>query len=52
MLHELRIYHCAPGKLGEVNKRFATATLALFTKHGIKQVGFWPRCRKGGVVAA
>ena len=41
MLHELRIYHCAPGKLGEVNKRFASATLALFKKHGIKQIGFW-----------
>ena len=41
MLHELRIYHCAPGKLADVSKRFGNITLALFKKHGIKQVGFW-----------
>ena len=41
MIHELRIYHCAPGKLPEVSKRFATITLALFANHGIRQVGFW-----------
>jgi hypothetical protein len=41
MLYELRIYHCMPGKLPAVMKRFETATVALFEKHGIQQVGFW-----------
>jgi hypothetical protein len=41
MIHELRIYHCMPGKLPEVNKRFETITLKLFEKHGIRQAGFW-----------
>ncbi len=41
MLYELRVYHCMPGKLPAVVKRFDTATVALFEKHGIRQVGFW-----------
>ena len=41
MLYELRIYHCLPGKLPAVVTRFETATVALFEKHGINQVGFW-----------
>jgi hypothetical protein len=41
MLHELRIYHCLPGKLPALNKRFETTTLKLWEKHGIRQVGFW-----------
>jgi hypothetical protein len=41
MLYELRIYHCMPGKLPAVVKRFETVTVALFEKHGIQQVGFW-----------
>jgi NIPSNAP len=41
MLYELRIYHCMPGKLPAVVARFETATVKLFEKHGIQQVGFW-----------
>ena len=41
MIHELRVYHCAPGKLPAVLNRFQTITLELFEKHGIRQAGFW-----------
>jgi hypothetical protein len=41
MIYELRIYYCAPGRLPALNKRFETATLDLWKKHGIEQVGFW-----------
>jgi hypothetical protein len=30
-----------PGKLPALLTRFETATVALFAKHGIQQVGFW-----------
>ncbi len=41
MIHELRVYHCIPGRLPDLNKRFATVTLKLWEKHGIRPVGFW-----------
>ncbi len=41
MIHELRIYHCMPGRLPDLNKRFETITLAIWEKHGIRQAGFW-----------
>lgn len=41
MLVELRIYHCAPGRLPALQDRFANITLGLFKKHGIEQIGFW-----------
>jgi hypothetical protein len=41
MIYELRIYHCAPGRLPELNKRFENTTLKLWEKHGIEAVGFW-----------
>jgi hypothetical protein len=41
VIHELRIYHCCPGRLAALNKRFETTTLKMWEKHGIKQVGFW-----------
>jgi NIPSNAP len=41
MIHELRIYHCVPGRIGALNKRFETITLKIWEKHGIKQLGFW-----------
>ena len=41
MIYELRIYDCRPGRLPALNKRFESATLALWEKHGIRQVGFW-----------
>ena len=41
MLYELRTYHCAPGRLPALLKRFDTITLKLWEKHGIRQAGFW-----------
>ena len=41
MLYELRIYHCVPGRLPALLKRFDTITLKLWEKHGIKQAGFF-----------
>jgi hypothetical protein len=41
MINELRVYHCAPGKLPALLKRFETITLAIWEKHGIRQAGFW-----------
>ncbi|GAA4034206.1 NIPSNAP family protein [Actimicrobium antarcticum] len=41
MIHELRIYHCAPGRLPALHQRFETTTLAFWEKYGIRQVGFW-----------
>jgi hypothetical protein len=41
MIHELRIYHCAPGRLPALNNRFETITLGFWKKYGIRPVGFW-----------
>lgn len=41
MIYELRVYHCMPGRLPDLNRRFDTITLKLWEKHGIRQVGFW-----------
>ena len=41
MIYELRVYHCLPGRLPALLKRFETATMRLFEKHGIRQLGFW-----------
>ena len=41
MIHELRIYHCVPGRLPALLKRFEATTLDLWKKHGIRPAGFW-----------
>lgn len=41
MIYELRVYHCVPGRLPALLKRFETVTMRLFEKHGVRQVGFW-----------
>lgn len=41
MIHELRIYHCVPGRLPNLLKRFETVTLKLWERHGIRLAGFW-----------
>ena len=41
MIYELRVYHCVPGKLPDLLKRFDTITLKLWEKHAIHQAGFW-----------
>ena len=41
MIYELRVYHCVPGRLPDLLKRFDTITLPLWDKHRIRQAGFW-----------
>jgi len=41
MIYEERIYTIMPGKMADVERRFAQHTIGLFEKHGIKVVGFW-----------
>ena len=41
MIYELRSYIAMPGKLPALSARFRDHTLALFEKHGIKNVGYW-----------
>lgn len=41
MIVEMRIYHCAPGRLPALHERFSKHTLGFFKKHGIEQIGFW-----------
>lgn len=41
MIYELRVYHCVPGRLPDLNRRFDKLTLPLWQKHGIQQAGFW-----------
>ena len=41
MIHELRIYHCVPGRLPDLHQRFSTITLKIWDRHGIRQAGFW-----------
>jgi len=41
MIYELRVYHCVPGRLPALLKRFETITLGLWEKHGSRQAGFW-----------
>ena len=41
MLYELRIYHCLPGRLPDLIRRFETITLGIWKRHGIEQAGFW-----------
>lgn len=40
-LYELRVYHPHPGKLDALNARFREHTLALFEKHGMRNVAYW-----------
>src|SRR6202158_1758091 len=41
MIYELRVYHCLPGRLPALLKRFETVTMRLFEKNGFRQAGFW-----------
>lgn len=38
---ELRVYHAAPGKLGELEARFRDHTIGIFERHGIKSLAYW-----------
>jgi len=41
MIHELRIYHCLPGRLPALLNRFTNTTLRIWERQGIRQAGFW-----------
>lgn len=41
MIFELRIYETIPGRLPDLNARFADHTVGFFERHGIQVVGFW-----------
>jgi hypothetical protein len=41
IVYELRVYHAAPGRLGELLARFRDHTTKLFEKHGMKNVAYW-----------
>jgi len=38
---ELRVYHAAPGKLGDLEARFRDHTIKIFDRHGMKSVAYW-----------
>ncbi len=38
---ELRVYHAAEGKLGELEARFRDYTVKIFERHGMKSVAYW-----------
>ena len=41
MLYEMRTYHAIPGRLPDLNRRFADITMGYFKQYGIQVVGFW-----------
>ena len=41
MVYELRTYSAMPGRLPDLNRRFADITMGFFKKHQIQVVGFW-----------
>jgi hypothetical protein len=41
MIHELRIYHCLPGRMPRLLQRFEQNTLRIWARFGIRQAGFW-----------
>lgn len=40
-VYELRVYHVAPGKLGDLLARFRDHTVKIFDRHGMKSVAYW-----------
>lgn len=46
-VYELRVYHVAPGKIGELLARFRDHTIDLFTRHGMKLIAFWTPVDEG-----
>ena len=41
MIYEYRTYYVMPGRMPDLQRRFADVTMKLFKKHGINVVGFW-----------
>jgi hypothetical protein len=40
-VYELRVYHCYPGKLPDLLRRFREHTTKIFEKHGMKNIAYW-----------
>jgi hypothetical protein len=40
-VYELRTYHCAPGKLPDLLKRFREHTMTIFERHGMHNVAYF-----------
>jgi len=40
-VYELRTYHTFEGRLPALEKRFREHTMAIFERHGMKNVGYW-----------
>jgi NIPSNAP len=40
-VYEMRVYHTYEGKLDDLQRRFREHTMALFEKHGIRNVAYW-----------
>jgi NIPSNAP len=40
-VYELRLYHCYPGKLPDLLRRFREHTTKIFEKHGMKNIAYW-----------
>src|SRR3954468_14702263 len=38
---EIRTYHCLPGRLEALNKRFREHTMKIFEKHGMTNIAYW-----------
>jgi hypothetical protein len=41
MIYEYRAYYVMPGRMPDLQRRFADVTMKMFKKHGISVVGFW-----------
>ena len=41
MIYEYRAYYVMPGRMPDIQRRFADVTMGLFKRHGIAVVGFW-----------
>lgn len=41
MLYELRIYEIPPGRMKDINDRFANHTTRIWNRLGIRPIGFW-----------
>lgn len=40
-VYQLRVYHCYDGKLEDLLARFRNHTMAIFERHGMRNVGYW-----------
>jgi hypothetical protein len=41
MIYELRVYRCLPSRMPALLKRFESAALRLWDRHGIREAGLW-----------